>query len=269
MTCGSEHVPAVSRASPTWTAPLTPCARGCRAPAAWWTGSSPPYARRHSSAGCCRSTPPPDSCASQRPRRPERCAALGAVSRAHWPPAAACPRVLADTRVTVTMTLAVTLEPLPAEAAQVRRAVAYATAHELGLGIAAEWEGSHPPGQRRGGNVTAVDPRSMERAVAHAVLSLPAVAWLEPSLGRSLAHAAAHTRRSADTPSRAPASAPVVDTPAVPGRSRSAVFSPRAPTRSPPSGPSAPAPGTPYRHWSSLGTTEPAPACGTLRRTSS
>ncbi|MFE0366947.1 hypothetical protein [Streptomyces tendae] len=30
------------------------------------------------------------------------------------------------------------------------------------------------------------------------------MAWLEPSLGRSLAHAAAHTRRSADTPSRAP-----------------------------------------------------------------
>ncbi len=56
----------------------------------------------------------------------------------------------ADTRVTVTMTLAVTLDqPLPAEAAQVRRAVAYATAHELGLGIAAEWEGSHPPGHAR------------------------------------------------------------------------------------------------------------------------
>ncbi|MEU5741513.1 hypothetical protein ABZ784_26400, partial [Streptomyces tendae] len=53
-------------------------------------------------------------------------------------------------RVTVTMTLAVTPDqPLPAEAAQVRRAVACATAHELGLGIAAEWEGSHPPGHAR------------------------------------------------------------------------------------------------------------------------
>lgn len=124
---------------------------------------------------------------------------------------------------------------------------------------------------RRGGNVTAVDPRSMERAVAHAVLSLPAVAWLEPSLGRSLAHAAAHTRRSADTPSRTPGPGVrarrghtggswQIEIRCVLTAGPHALATVRA---------SAPAPGTPYRHWSSLGTTEPAPACGTLRRTSS
>lgn len=38
--------------------------------------------------------------------------------------------------------------------------------------------------------MTAVDPGSVERAVAHAALSVPGVAGLQPGLGRSLAHAA-------------------------------------------------------------------------------
>ncbi|WP_329471599.1 hypothetical protein OIE75_19485 [Streptomyces sp. NBC_01723] len=38
--------------------------------------------------------------------------------------------------------------------------------------------------------MTAVDPRSVERAVAHAALSVPGVAGLQPGLGRSLADAA-------------------------------------------------------------------------------
>ncbi|MCX5036498.1 MULTISPECIES: RNA polymerase sigma factor [Streptomyces] len=58
---------------------------------------------------------------------------------------------------------------------------------------------------------------------------VPAVRWPTPPF----THVVPPTPRPG---LRAPASAPVVDAPAAPGRSRSAVFSPRATTRSPPSG---------------------------------
>ncbi|MDQ0405156.1 hypothetical protein ABVB69_11080 [Streptomyces sp. NPDC000349] len=47
--------------------------------------------------------------------------------------------------------------------------------------------------------MTAVDPRSVERAVAHAAVSVPGVAGLQPGLGRSLADAAhaAHAAHAA------------------------------------------------------------------------
>ncbi|MFI7351469.1 hypothetical protein ACIBSR_35055 [Streptomyces sp. NPDC049936] len=54
--------------------------------------------------------------------------------------------------------------------------------------------------------MTAVDPGSVERAVAHAALSVPGVAGLQPGLGRSLAHAAhaANTQRAHGTAAPAP-----------------------------------------------------------------
>ncbi|WP_432080408.1 hypothetical protein [Streptomyces sp. WAC 04229] len=51
--------------------------------------------------------------------------------------------------------------------------------------------------------MTAVDPRSVERAVAHAALSVPGVAGLQPGLGRSLADAA-HAHHAPGTASPAP-----------------------------------------------------------------
>lgn len=59
-----------------------------------------------------------------------------------------------ESRVTVAMTLSVTLDqPLPGRTEQVRRAVADAAAHELGLAVdaidlrvSAEWERPHPTG---------------------------------------------------------------------------------------------------------------------------
>ncbi|MCF2127046.1 hypothetical protein L1I79_11440 [Strepomyces sp. STD 3.1] len=54
--------------------------------------------------------------------------------------------------------------------------------------------------------MTAVDARGVERAVAHAALSVPGVAGLQPGLGRSLADAAhtAHTQRVSGTAAPAP-----------------------------------------------------------------
>ncbi|MEU6446034.1 hypothetical protein [Streptomyces sp. NPDC046979] len=53
--------------------------------------------------------------------------------------------------------------------------------------------------------MTAVDPRSVERAVAHAALSVPGVAGLQPGLGRSLADAAhaAHAAHAQHAPGAA------------------------------------------------------------------
>ncbi|MFG3319580.1 hypothetical protein ACGF3J_16205 [Streptomyces sp. NPDC048171] len=54
--------------------------------------------------------------------------------------------------------------------------------------------------------MTAVDPGSVERAVAHAALSVPGVAGLQPGLGRSLADAAhaAHAQHTPGTATPAP-----------------------------------------------------------------
>ncbi|MFF8677526.1 hypothetical protein ACF07F_06450 [Streptomyces sp. NPDC015237] len=51
--------------------------------------------------------------------------------------------------------------------------------------------------------MTAVDPGSVERAVAHAALSVPGVAGLQPGLGRSLADAA-HAQHAPGTAAPAP-----------------------------------------------------------------
>ncbi|MFG3162776.1 hypothetical protein ACGFY8_23250 [Streptomyces sp. NPDC048232] len=58
--------------------------------------------------------------------------------------------------------------------------------------------------------MTAVDPRSVERAVAHAALSVPGVAGLQPGLGRSLADAAhaAHAAHAQHAPGADAAPAP-------------------------------------------------------------
>ncbi|MFG3319581.1 hypothetical protein ACGF3J_16210 [Streptomyces sp. NPDC048171] len=64
-----------------------------------------------------------------------------------------------ETRVSVAMTLSVTLDqPLPGRTEQVRRAVADAAAHELGLAVeaidlrvSAEWERPHPTDSRASG----------------------------------------------------------------------------------------------------------------------
>ncbi|MFD0250280.1 hypothetical protein ACFVGX_05135 [Streptomyces sp. NPDC127113] len=58
--------------------------------------------------------------------------------------------------------------------------------------------------------MTAADPRSVERAVAHAALSVPGVAGLQPGLGRSLADAAhaAHAAHAQHAPGAAAAPAP-------------------------------------------------------------
>ncbi|MEU6454764.1 hypothetical protein [Streptomyces sp. NPDC047065] len=55
--------------------------------------------------------------------------------------------------------------------------------------------------------MTAADPRSVERAVAHAALSVPGVAGLQPGLGRSLADAA-HAAHAQHAPGAAAAPAP-------------------------------------------------------------
>ncbi|MFC9059489.1 hypothetical protein ACFTXB_15730 [Streptomyces sp. NPDC057074] len=54
--------------------------------------------------------------------------------------------------------------------------------------------------------MTAADPRSVERAVAHAALSVPGGARHQPGLGRSLADAAhaAHTQHAPGTAAPAP-----------------------------------------------------------------